>query len=50
MIASYMFVTLVIVSIYVAPVLIILLIVLITMNTIKTNKNIVKTIKVGAVL
>lgn len=46
MIASYMFVTLGIVSMYVAPVLIIFLIVFITINTIKSDKNIVKTIKV----
>ena len=46
MIASYMFVTLGIISIYVAPVLIIFLIVFISINTIKADKNIVKTIKV----
>ena len=44
-IASYMFLILGIVSIFLAPILIIFLIVLITMNWTKADKNIVEPIK-----
>ena len=45
-IASYLFLTLAIVSIFVAPILIIFFIILIMMNWAKADKNHLKTIKV----